>query len=166
MPKVRAQGKAFDPFWTVNRSVGPFIGDLRLQIGVSSHDDPNESSIRSQSLRIAKKFGERSEEFGACRSKVGECRRMKPFAVSTTQGERANPVGVKRLPAHGELRLLRVKLGVLRFQDRSWRSVLAVPFLALGNVDLEAVRPWQFPRWAGHRNTHFLIGCPNIPVDP
>src|SRR5439155_9453445 len=100
MPKVRAQGKAFDPFWTVNRSVGPFIGNLRLQIGVSSHDDPNESSIRSQSLRIAKKFGERSEEFGACRSKVGECRRMKPFAVSTTQGERTNPVRVKRLPAH------------------------------------------------------------------
>src|SRR5207244_8340456 len=113
-----------DPFRTVNRSVGPFIGDLRLQIGVSSHDDPNESSIRSQSLWIAKKFGERSEEFAACRSKVGECRRMKPFAVSATQGERANPVGVKRLPAHGELRLLRGQLGAPGCQEFSCRGVL------------------------------------------
>src|SRR6266536_3622489 len=122
MPKIRAQRKTVNPFRTVYRSVGPFIGDLRLQIGVSSLDDPNESSWRSQSLRIAKQVGERSEEFGACRSKIGECRRMKPFAVSATQGERANPVGVKRLPAHGELRLLRVKLGVLRFQDCSCRA--------------------------------------------
>src|SRR5207253_11369495 len=108
---------------------------------------------------IAKKFGERSEEFGACRSKVGECRRMKPFAVSTTQGERANPVGVKRLPAHGELRLLRVKLGVLRFQDCSCRGVLAVPFLALSNVELEAVRSGEIQRRAGQRTTIFMIGC-------
>src|SRR5206468_12439577 len=91
---------------------------------------------------------------------------MKPFAVSTTQGERANPVGVKRLPAHGELRLLRIKLGVLRFQDCSCRGVLAVPFLALGNVELETVRRRELPRRAGYRNTHFLVGGPNIPVDP
>src|SRR6476646_3129097 len=138
MPKVRAQREAFDPIRTINRSVGPFIGDLRLQIGVSPLDDPNTSSVRSQSLRIAKEFGDRQEAFRPCWRKVGECRCMKRFGVTGTQGKRADILRVKWLPAHGELRLLRVILGVLRFQDRSCRSVLAVPFLALGNIELEA----------------------------
>src|SRR5207249_1783466 len=89
MPEISAQGKTSDPFRTVNGSVRPFIGDLRLQ---------------------------------------------------------------------------RVKLGVLRWQNGSRRSILAIPLLALGKAELEAVRSWQLPRRAGHRNTHFLIGSPNVPV--
>src|SRR5437899_12642526 len=90
---------------------------------------------------------------------------MKPFAVTGPQGERANPAGVERLPPNGELRLLRVKLGVfLRQNGRSCggRCILAIPFFALGDVELEAVRSWQLPRRAGHRNMHFLTGCQNV----
>src|SRR6266567_3803452 len=46
------------------------------------------------------------------------------------------------------------------------RGVLAVPFLTLGNIELEAVRTGEVPQRAGHRNPHFLIGCPNVPVHP
>src|SRR5207249_575783 len=84
MPKVRAQGKPSYPFRTVNRPVRPFVSDLRLQIGVSSHDDPDRSSWRCQSLRIAKLVGERGEAFGPCWRKVGECRCMKRFTVGGT----------------------------------------------------------------------------------
>src|SRR5262245_42966750 len=45
-------------------------------------------------------------------------------------------------------------------------GVLAVPFFTLGNIELEAVRAVEIPRWAGHRNSQFLIGCPNVPVRP
>src|SRR5438552_9854917 len=89
---------------------------------------------------------------------------MKRFAVSAAQGQRAYRLGVKPLPANGKFRLLRVKLGVLRWQNGSRRSILAIPLLALGKAELEAVRSWQLPRRAGHRNTHFLIGSPNVPV--
>ena len=94
---------------------------------------------------------------------------MKRFAVTAAQGQRANPLGVKRLPAHGKFRLLRVILRMLRRAKEGWssrRCVLAVPFLALGNIELEAVRAGKVPRRAGHRNSHFLIGCPNVPVHP
>src|SRR5205807_10309032 len=47
---------------------------------------------------------------------------------------------------------------MFRRQDGSRRCILAVPFFAFGDVELEAVRSWQLPRRAGHRNTHFLIG--------
>src|ERR1043166_1869059 len=45
-------------------------------------------------------------------------------------------------------------------------DVLAVPFLALGNIELEAVRSGEVPHRAGHRKSHFLIGCPNVPAPP
>src|SRR5262245_37701041 len=45
-------------------------------------------------------------------------------------------------------------------------GVLAVPFFALGNIELEAVRTGEVPHRAGHRKPHFLIGCPNVPVPP
>ena len=41
MPEVSAQRKTFDPFRTVNRSISPFVGDLRLQVGVSTNEDRN-----------------------------------------------------------------------------------------------------------------------------
>src|SRR6266550_2838983 len=45
-------------------------------------------------------------------------------------------------------------------------GVLAVPFFALGNIELEAVRAREVPHRAGHRESHFLRGCPNVPVRP
>src|SRR6188768_2688694 len=89
---------------------------------------------------------------------------MKPFAIRATKGERANPLRVKRLPANRKFRLLRIKPGVFRRQNGSCRCILAVPFFAFCDVELETVCSWQLPRRAGHRNTDFLISSPNVPV--
>src|SRR4029453_19413817 len=35
MPPIRAEGQTFDPFRVVNEPVRPFIGHLRLPVGVS-----------------------------------------------------------------------------------------------------------------------------------
>ena len=35
MPPVGAQCQTLDPFRTVNRSIGPFIGHFRMQVGIS-----------------------------------------------------------------------------------------------------------------------------------
>src|SRR6266446_3596651 len=62
---------------------------------------------------------------------------MKRFAVTAAQGQCTNPLGIKRLPAHGKFRLLRVILRVLRRDKwlardgQNCRGVLTVPFLAL-----------------------------------
>src|SRR5207249_849363 len=166
MPKVSAQGKTFDPVRTVNRSIRPFISDLWLQERISGRDYPDRGAIGSQALGIVKIAGNQGQTLLPCRCKVGECWGMKRFAVSAAQGQRANPLGVKRLPANGKFRLLRIKLGVLLRQNRSCGRVLAVPFLALSNAELETVRSWKIPGGAGYRNTHFLIDAPNVPVYP
>src|SRR5215468_8887703 len=44
------------------------------------------------------------------------------------------------------------------------RSVIAVPFLALGKVHLQAVEPGEVPRGAGKGHSHFLVNSPHIPV--
>src|SRR6266542_980803 len=89
---------------------------------------------------------------------------MERFCVTSAQGECPNPFRVERLPANGEFRLLRVVLRMLRAQNCSRRCIMAVPLFALGNVELEAVCPWQAPCRAGHWKSHFLIGCPYIAV--
>ena len=35
MPPIGAYGQALEPFRAVNRSVGPFIGNFRLQVRIS-----------------------------------------------------------------------------------------------------------------------------------
>ena len=65
---------------------------------------------------------------------------MKYFAISAAQGKSTNTLRVKRLPANGKFRLLRVKLGVLLRQNGSRRGILAVPFITLGDAELKAVR--------------------------
>ena len=67
MPKISAQGKASDPFGTVNHSIRPVIGNLRLQERVSDDVYSGRGAGGCQSLRIVKK----SENFGPCRGKVG-----------------------------------------------------------------------------------------------
>ena len=71
MPKVRAQGEAFEPFRSVNRSVGPFISNLGFKERISNREDWHASSISSQSLRIVKIVGEGGEAFGASGRKIG-----------------------------------------------------------------------------------------------
>ena len=95
---------------------------------------------------------------------------MKRFAIAAAKGERTDPLWIKRLPAHRKFRFLCVILRVLR-RDRwqacdgqNCRGVLAVPFLALGNIELEAVRTGKVPQRAGHWKSHFLIGRPDVPV--
>src|SRR5256885_3955753 len=70
MPEVSTQRKPLDPFRTVNRSISPFVSDLRLQVGVSTYDHRNARSFRSQSLGIAKIAGKNRSARRPCRSKV------------------------------------------------------------------------------------------------
>src|SRR6266576_4114332 len=79
MPKISAQGKTSDPFRTVNRSIRPIIGNLRLQERVPV--DEYLDYVDGLSLWIVKRAGG-EEAYDACRSKVGQCRRMKRFAVT------------------------------------------------------------------------------------
>jgi hypothetical protein len=69
MPKVSVQGKTFDRFRTVNGSVRPFIGDLRLQERVSFDDYPDRTGLVGQLLWIVK-LAERYDKLGACWRKV------------------------------------------------------------------------------------------------
>ena len=94
---------------------------------------------------------------------------MEAFAVAASQGHSADVLGVKRLPADRELGPLRVELGACRWLRRSqegWnsRSVLAVPLLALGNIELQAVGAGEIPSRTGDRNAHFLVHTPDVPV--
>ena len=41
MPEISAQGKTSDPFRTVNRSIRPFVGNLRLQERVPGQEYPD-----------------------------------------------------------------------------------------------------------------------------
>ena len=43
---------------------------------------------------------------------------------------------------------------------------MAVPLFALRNIELKAIRAGKLPCWAGHRKSHFLVGRPNITVNP
>src|SRR5207249_4484083 len=131
MPEISAQGKTPDPFRTVNRSIRPFVGNLWLQERVSL----DEYSDRGVDGRLPRWILNADENLRPRRRKVGQRRRMKPFAISAAQGESANQLGLKRLPANGKFRLLRIKLGVLRRQNRSRRCILAIPFFALGDVE-------------------------------
>src|SRR4029077_7300243 len=44
------------------------------------------------------------------------------------------------------------------------RSVLAVPFLPLSEVHLQAIEAGEVPRWAREWHTYFLVDCPDIPI--
>src|SRR5207248_7383770 len=99
-------------------------------------------------------------------------RRLKRFGIAATQGKGADIFWIKRLPADGNLWLLRVILAVrrrLKWEDArrlNCRGVLAVPLLALGEANLEAVERGEVPCGAGEGNPHFLVNSPDIPVHP
>src|SRR5207248_10536972 len=101
MPEISAQGKTPDPFRTVNRSIRPFVGNLWLQERVSL----DEYSDRGVDGRLPRWILNADENLRPRRRKVGQRRRMKPFAISAAQGESANQLGLKRLPANGKFRL-------------------------------------------------------------
>ena len=71
MPKISAQGKASDPFGTVNHSIRPFIGDLRLQERVSDDVYSDGGAGGCQSLRIVKMAGKISVPAGVRSGSVG-----------------------------------------------------------------------------------------------
>src|SRR5438067_12997894 len=99
MPKISAQGKTCDPFRTVNRSIRPIIGNLRLQERVPGQEYPDCGAVGCLPRSIDKKSIDAVsyENLSPCWCKVGQCRRMKPFAITASQGESAYPLGVKRL---------------------------------------------------------------------
>src|SRR2546430_13312175 len=45
-----------------------------------------------------------------------------------------------------------------------FRSVLAVPFLALREVNLEAVKAGEVPGSTRKGNPHLLVDCPDVPI--
>src|SRR5262249_14357381 len=114
MPEVSAQRKTFGPFRAVNRSISPFISNLGLQIGVPTEDDRNARSWRSQSPGIEKRDRKREKDFAPYGIKVRQCRRVERLGITRAQGNCADPLEVKRLPAHREFGLLRVILRMLR----------------------------------------------------
>src|SRR5262249_6377959 len=82
------------------------------------------------------------------------------------QGKCADPLGVKRLPAHREFRLLCVILRMLCRKKCGCRRILAVPLFAFGNIELKAIRAGKVPCWACYGKSQFLVGCPNVAVNP
>src|SRR5439155_21179172 len=97
---------------------------------------------------------------------------MEGLGIAATQGHRADILGIKWLPSDRNLRLLRVVPAVLRRETREEsrgqhrRSVVAVPFLPLGEVHLEAVEAGEVPRGTGERHAYLLVNSPDIPVHP
>src|SRR5215475_10292528 len=97
---------------------------------------------------------------------------MERFGIAATQSQRTDIFRIQRLPPDRYLRLLRIIRAVERRdrrensgrQDR--RSVLTIPFLALGKVYLQAVEPGEVPCRAGKWHSHFLVDRPDITVDP
>ena len=88
---------------------------------------------------------------------------MKRLGVAATQDKRAEIFWIKRLPADGNFRLLRIVLAMRRRLkwkgSRRWncRCVLAVSLFPLSKVHLEAVEPREVPHWAGEGHAHFLV---------
>src|SRR5215471_2896572 len=95
---------------------------------------------------------------------------MKRFGIAAAQSQRANILGIERLPTHRYLRLLRIILGTLCGNKRldpdrqNSRGILTVPFLPLGKVHLQTVKRREVPCWARERYPYFLVYSPDIPV--
>src|SRR5215471_12722381 len=106
------------------------------------------------------------------RRQLRECRRMERLAITATQRQRTDVLRIQRLPPDRYLRLLRIIRAVecrdLRENSgrQDCRSVLTIPFLALGKVYLKAVEPGEVPGRAGKWHSHFLVDRPDITVDP
>ncbi len=156
---VGAQGKTFDPLRAVSgHFVRPFIRSLVFQERVSGDD--LYLIVRGHIQRIMNQ----REGLSPCRRRLAQLRRMKRFAVGATQGQRADPFGIKRLPADGELRLLRVGRGADALAGELIRGIIIIPLFPLGDIELQAVGAGEVPRRAGDWNPHFLIDRLNIPV--
>src|SRR5215467_5295552 len=93
---------------------------------------------------------------------------MKRFSITATQRYSPDVLRIQRLPAHRYLRFLRVIRGVRRRHKRrqNRRSVGAVPFLALGKVNLQTVEAGEVPRRTRERYPYFLVDCPDVSVSP
>ena len=71
MPKISAQGKTSDPFRTVNRSIRPFVGNLRLQEGIPGQEYPDRGAVGCLPRWIANSDGCDKENLRRGRRKVG-----------------------------------------------------------------------------------------------
>src|SRR5207244_1662751 len=83
------------------------------------------------------------------------------------QSHSANVFGINRLPANRYLRPLRVIPGA-RVRNKwcqNCLSVLAVPFLALGKVNLAAVEAGEVPCRACEWYSNFFVDRPDIAFD-
>ena len=169
MPPVGTQGQTFDPFRVVHGTVGPFIRHFRMQEQVSSNAFLHlVLSPECRGICNSKRIHDGREVLRACGCQLSQCRRVKGFSVTAAQCQCTDILGINRLPAHRDLRLLRVIISVCRRLKRNYdcRSIVAVPLLALGEVHLQAIEAGEVPRWAGKWHPYFLVDSPHIAIDP
>src|SRR3954447_20114298 len=95
---------------------------------------------------------------------------MERLRIAATQGKCTDILGIDRLPAHRYLGLLRIIRAMPCWNKRldpdrqHLRGILAVPFLPLSKVHLQAVEPREIPRRTRKRNPYFLVDSPHVPV--
>ena len=118
-----------------------------MQIGISDNAFLN--------LRLGlggERIGYDREALRARRGNFSQCRSMERLGIAATQGECADILGIKRLPADRYLRLLRIILTVRRparenSRRQHSRGIVAVPFFSFGKVHLEAVEAQGSSTW-------------------
>src|SRR5262249_44535244 len=104
------------------------------------------------------------------RRNLRQVRCVERFCITATQRHCANVLGIKRLPPHRHLWLLRVIPATRRKRLREktrlqhCRGILAVPFFALDKVNLQTVEAGEVPRWTGQWHPNFLVDSPDVPV--
>src|SRR5207248_2977244 len=149
----------------VNSSVGPLVGYLRMQEGIS-----NDSFLNLWLGLRGKRICHDREVLRGSRRQLRERRRMERLGITAAQGHRADVLRIQRLPPDRYFRLLRIIRGVLRRDRREQsrrqhcRGVVAIPFLALGKIHFEAVERGEVPCRAGKGHPHFLVNCPDVAV--
>src|SRR5581483_3498883 len=115
-----------------------------------------------------KRIYNQREALGTCWIEFQHRRRVERLGVTATQCHSADVLGIDRLPAHRYLWLLRVVGRMCCWEGgaQHGRSILAVPFLALGKVYFKAIEAREVPCRAGERHSYFLIDAPDITVHP
>ena len=95
VPPIGAHRQALYPLGTVHGSVGPFIGSFRLQEGISVN-----AFLDLGKSEVGKRIDDQREVLRARRIELEQCRRVKRFGVTATQGQRTDILGINRLPAN------------------------------------------------------------------
>ena len=95
---------------------------------------------------------------------------MERLGIAAAQRERPDILGIYRLPANRNLRLLRIIPAMRCWDLREQRGsqhcggVGAIPFFSFGKVYLEAVDAPEVPCRTGEWHTYFFVDSPDVPI--